>query len=121
MLTVIGQETNYQKMSWHADQVERLQARIEEMERVALAVGTAQQWGRMEYSDSTPLSDTYMADVVLRNNHEYRRAVSARNGHQQQIQMYSALIVAGHLKTDHIRVDGRMRIRNRISPAVESA
>jgi hypothetical protein len=112
MGTVTGQVTNFQKMAWHADQAERLQARIEEMERVAVARGVVQQQGRMSRSDETVLSDSYMASTLLRDNHEYRQLVGIRNGHEAQIKMYSALIVAGHQATGNIRVDGRMTIRN---------
>jgi hypothetical protein len=112
MGTVIGQETNYQKMAWHADQAERLQAQIEEMEHVAAAKGVTQQMGRMERLDETLLPDSYMADSLLRESHQYRRLVGIRNGHQAQIQMYSALILAGHKVTGNIRVEGRMMIRN---------
>jgi hypothetical protein len=114
-----GQVTNFEKMAWHADRAERLQAEIEEMERVAIAQGGAQQYGRMERSDQTILPDSYMANVLLRDNHEYQQLVGARNGHEEQIQMYSALIQAGHRETGNIRIDGELRIR--ISPAVESA
>jgi hypothetical protein len=113
------QVTNFQKMAWHADKVERLQAQIEEMERVAIAQAGAQQYGRMERSDLTILPDGYMANVLLRDSHEYHQLVSARNGHQIQIQMYSALIQAGHQETGNIRADGELKIRT--SPAVESA
>lgn len=110
--TVTGQETNFQKMAWHADQAERLQAQIEEMERVAVAKGSWQQSGRMERADATLLPDSYMADTLLRDNHQYRRLIGIRNGHQAQIKMYSALIVAGHQATGHIRIEGDLKIRN---------
>jgi hypothetical protein len=110
--TVTGQETNFQKMSWHADQAERLQAQIEEMENAAVARGATQQQGRMERADATLLPDSYVADTLLRDSHQYRRLVGIRNGHQEQIQMYAALIAAGHQNTGNIRVNGEMRIRN---------
>ena len=92
-------ETCIEKLRWHALRAEQIQEAIEFMESQATAKAVGAQTGRMARKDGTVISEGYMADTLLRDNHAYRSLVSNRNAHMAQIQMYSALVVAGIERT----------------------
>lgn len=98
--------TNLEKLRYHAEQAERYQVQIEEIEEAADAVAARQQYGRMSRSNNTVLPDTYMAKSLLKDNHEYTRLVGSRNGHQAMVAMYSALVQAGIRETNYVRHSG---------------
>lgn len=102
-------KANRDKLRFHADRAERAQMQIEAMEEQAVQAAVGKQQGRMRRSDKSVLSDGYMADTLLRDNHQYRSLVAVRNGHQAQVALYSALIAAGVLRTAYGRysTDGR--------------
>lgn len=94
---------NRDKLRFHADRAERAQMQIEAMEEQAVQAAVGKQRGRMRRSDRSVLPDGYMADALLRDNHQYRSLVAVRNGHQAQVMMYAALIAAGVNRTAYGR------------------
>lgn len=111
---------NIEKMRYHANAAEKAQMRIEAMERQAEEAGRAMQRGRLRRRNKTVISDGYMADVLLRTNHQYRSLVGTRNGHQAQVAMYSALIQAGVHGTGYGRhsTDGQHFELRELAPTV---
>lgn len=100
---------NLEKLRYHANAAERCQVEIEEIERIAESVGGASQYGRMERSNKTVIPDSYMAKSLLQHNHRYLQLVGTRNGHQAQVAMYAALVMAGVEETGYVRhsLDGK--------------
>lgn len=96
-------KTNMEKLRYHANAAEKAQMQIEAFEEQAAITGGGMQYGRMQRNDNTLLPDGYMANVLLRDNHEYRTLVGARNAHQAQVAMYAALIMAGIRATGYGR------------------
>lgn len=96
-------DTNLKKLRFHADRAETAQLQIEAMEQQAVQAAIGKQQGRMRRSDKTVLPESFMADVLLRDNHQYRSLVAVRNAHQGQVSMYAALISAGVDRTAYAR------------------
>jgi hypothetical protein len=112
MAKIAGHSTNIAKLTWHADQAERIQAQIEAYEAEAAQKGTAQQQGRMALDDGSQIDDKYMGKTLLRDFYPYQRLLGIRNAHQAMVSMYASLLGAGLTTTGHVRgVDGRLYIR----------
>lgn len=80
--------TTIAKARYHLEKSEYWQSIVDSYEKEAEGTAVKQLEGRMKRSDGLEAESGYLAGVLLRDNFSYKTAVSNRNSHQRQAEIY---------------------------------
>lgn len=98
------------KLLYHLERSEHWQTIVDNYETRALQKAETHQQGRMRRSSALEMDPSYVAGTLLQDHFGYNSAVSNRNSHQRQAEIYGIAFLAGISRTAYDRTENGLAL-----------
>lgn len=84
--------TNQEQVAFHLERMQYWQGILDDADKRALMMAHAKIRAMKPREDGLVLDPHYVAKQILRDNWQYKRATSQRDGFQKGLETYSAMV-----------------------------